>query len=60
MINLDLIGWHCPNCDEVNFDHPDQYTHCAYCGEVVYVLNEDDYVDDQNWKVDINEYLRGK
>jgi len=49
---VDLIDWHCPECGEMNSDFSDNYTHCAYCGEVVYVLNEDDLIDDQNWKVD--------
>ena len=45
---MDMIEWHCPNCDEVNTDIPDRGTHCAYCGQIVWVGNEDDMVFDRH------------
>lgn len=52
-----LITWDCPLCGEENIDLQDDYTHCSWCGEVVWVLDEDYSIDDQYYKVDIEKKL---
>ena len=48
----DMVDWDCPACGEENSDLIDQGTHCAYCGEVVWVGNQDNQVWDEGWKVE--------
>jgi len=50
-INKNMVEWYCPQCGEVNSDLINQYTHCAYCGRVVFVSDEDDVTFDDHWNV---------
>ena len=49
----ELIRWDCPDCGERNIDLQDDYTHCAKCGQVVWVLGRDFDIEDQKWKVSV-------
>lgn len=49
-----LVTWECPGCGRENIDFQDDYTHCSFCGEVVWVLYNDYDIEDQKWKIDIN------
>ena len=51
MTERPMTDWVCPQCGETNCDFEDWDTHCAFCGEVVYVLQNGD-VDDMHYKVD--------
>jgi transcription initiation factor TFIIIB Brf1 subunit/transcription initiation factor TFIIB len=46
-----MVEWDCPNCGHTNTDFQDQHTHCACCGLVVYVLNEDGLINSEDWYV---------
>lgn len=48
-----LVDWNCPECGETNTDKPNRETHCAKCGRVVFVLDEDDSFHDLHYKVDL-------
>lgn len=52
---MDLVTWICPECGTENIDITDQMTHCATCGEVVWVGNEEGQFWPQGWKVDVEE-----
>jgi hypothetical protein len=47
----ELVEWTCPYCQTINEDVKFQTTHCAGCGEVVYVLDEDENFDDYHYKI---------
>jgi Zn finger protein HypA/HybF involved in hydrogenase expression len=49
----ELIVWTCPICQNENEDFPNHSTHCPKCGEVVYILDEDESFEDQNWRIEV-------
>lgn len=51
MRDRELIHWTCPECGIENIDLQDDFTHCAACGEVVWVMNEDELFEDQKYSV---------
>jgi uncharacterized Zn finger protein len=48
---LELIDWTCPQCGETNSDIPDQLTHCAACGRVVLVGEDETMIFEEDWNV---------